>query len=52
MPYRHSCLMQEMSGIHSLPPLKSVIGDYKKPDETKTKQYAQEGQSGEKKGDG
>lgn len=30
-------------------PLKGVIGDYKAPDETKTKQPAQEGQSGVKR---
>ena len=30
-------------------PLKSVIGDYKAPDETKTKQSAQEGQSDAKR---
>ena len=29
-------------------PLKSVIGDYKKPDETKTTQDAQKGQGGAK----
>ena len=30
-------------------PLKSIIGDYEKPDETKTKQHAQKGQSGGKR---
>lgn len=30
-------------------PLKSVIGDYKKPDETQTTQPAQKAQTGEKR---
>ena len=30
-------------------PLKSVIGDYKKPEETNTKEHARKGQSGVKR---
>ena len=33
----------------SVCPLKGVIGDYKKPDETNTKQHAQGGRSGVKR---
>ena len=35
--------------VFAICPLKSVIGDFKKPDETKAKQHAQKGKGGAKR---